>query len=71
MLYEVAMIKKPTKKEVDEGTGREELILAPVPVLANDPQGAAVQAVISNKDKAPADMTRVEVLVRPFVGTSK
>jgi len=69
MLYEVALIKKPTKKELEEGTGKEELILLPVCVIANDPQGAAVQAVIANKAKVPEDMSRIEVLVRPFVSS--
>ena len=69
MLYEVALVKKPTKKELEEGTGQEVLILSPTPVIANDPQGAAVQCVIANKAKIPEDLTRVEVLVRPFVAT--
>ena len=41
MLFEVAIIKKPTKKEVEEGTGSKDA-----------PQGL--------------DMSRAEVLVRPF-----
>jgi hypothetical protein len=69
MLFEVALIKKPSKKAIEEGTGREELILAPTAVIANDAQAAAVQAVITNKDKVPSDMNLIEVLVRPFVSS--
>lgn len=65
MLYEVALIKKPTKKEIEEG-GQELLILPPTAVIANDDKSAGVQAVMQNKDKIKGDLSRVEVLVRPF-----
>lgn len=65
MLYEVALIEKPTKKELEEGKG-ERLIMAPTPVIANDDKSAGVQAVMKNKDKIDGDLSRVEVLVRPF-----
>ena len=69
MLFEVALIRKPSKKAFEDGTGREELVLPPTPVIASDPQSAAVQAVIANKDKCPGDMNMIEVLVRPFVSS--
>lgn len=69
MLYEVAMIKRPTKKEIEDEGKSEELVLPPVCVIANDPQGAAVQAVIKHKDSVPADMSKIDVLVRPFVSS--
>lgn len=65
MLYEVALIERPTKKEMEDGKA-EKLILAPTAVIANDDKSAGVQAVIMNKDKLPGDLSRVEVLVRPF-----
>lgn len=65
MLYLVALIQKPTKKE-EEGGKQEVLILPPTPVIARDDKSAAVQAVGQNKDKIIADLSNVEVLVRPF-----
>lgn len=65
MLFEVALIEKPTKKEMEEGK-TERLILPPTAVIANDDKSAGVQAVMQNKDKIEGDLSRVEVLVRPF-----
>lgn len=65
MLFEVALIQKPTKKEAEEGQS-EKLVLPPTAVIANDYKSAGVQAVMNNKDKLPSDLSRVEVLVRPF-----
>lgn len=62
-LYEVAVVSKPTKKEIDENGVIEELILPPKAVVARDPQGAAIAAVRELKD---LDVNRSEVLVRPF-----
>lgn len=64
-LFEVALIKRPTKKEEEDGKF-EELILPPSPVIARDTQAAAVQAVASNADKVGKDLAQVQVLVRPF-----
>jgi hypothetical protein len=65
-LFEVAIIKKPTKKESEEGTGVEELLFGPRAVLARDAQTAAIAAVTGKDAPANLDMTRAEVLVRPF-----
>lgn len=65
MLYEVALIRRPTKKEAEDGEV-EKLILGPVPVIANDDKSAGAQAVIQHRDKLEGDLSRVEVLVRPF-----
>ena len=65
MLYLVALIQKPTKKQEEEGQ-QEKLILPPTPVIAKDDKSAAVQAVANNKDKVDGDLQNVEVLVRPF-----
>lgn len=67
-LFEVALLKRPTKKEIEEGTGQEELIFGPKAVVAKDAQGAAIAAVMQNKDELEdVDMARTDVLVRPFV----
>lgn len=65
-LFQVAIIQKPTKKELEEGTGEELLVLEPKWVMGRDSQMAAIRAV--TKDLPPdIDMNRAEVLVRPFV----
>lgn len=64
-LFEVAIIRKPTKKEVDEGTGQEGIILPPTPVVARDPQGAVIAAVMT-KNPEGFDPNKCEVVVRPF-----
>jgi hypothetical protein len=64
-LFELALIKQPTKKEAEDGK-LEELILPPTPVLAKDDRAAALQAILNNKDKVGTDISQVQVLVRPF-----
>lgn len=68
MLYEVAIIEMPTKKEAENGKG-ETLILAPTPVVAKDDKTAAIIASqkVDLKDK---EANRLEVFVRPFVKAS-
>ena len=65
MLYEVALVQRPTSKELEDGKS-EILILPPTPVIAKDDKSAGVIAVMQNKDKIDGDLSRVEVLVRPF-----
>jgi hypothetical protein len=65
-LFEVAIIQRPTKKEVDEGTGIETLLFGPSPVVARDEQSAAIAAVTGPNKPATLDMSRAEVIVRPF-----
>jgi hypothetical protein len=65
-LFEVAIVKQPTKKEQEEGTGVEELLFGPQAVLARDAQTAAIAAVTGPKAPTGLDMTRAQVLVRPF-----
>ena len=63
-LFEVAILEKPTANEADEGA-QERLVLGPVAIVANDPQSAAIAAVLEG-DKPKVDRSRMEVLVRPF-----
>jgi hypothetical protein len=65
-LFEVAIIKKPTRKEVEEGTGSEELLFGPKAVLASNGQTAAIAAVTGKDAPHDLDVNRAEVLVRPF-----
>lgn len=63
-LFEIAILQKPTKKELEEG-GEEKLIYGPKFVVARDGQAAAIRSIVQ---EAPSglDMSRAEVLVRPF-----
>jgi len=67
MLYEVAILETPTKKESEEGK-TERLVFGPKAVVANDPQSAGISAVLdgNNGDKIEVDRARMKVLVRPF-----
>lgn len=64
-LFEVAILEKPTKKEMEEGAV-EKLVFGPKPVVANDEQSAGISAVLDG-GKVEVDKSRMLVLVRPFV----
>ena len=64
MLYEVAILEMPTKKELEENSAAEKLVFGPKAVIARDAQSAAVTAVLDNDVKV--DKTRMNILVRPF-----
>lgn len=70
-LYEVAILEKPTKKEVEDEGKSERLVFGPKAVIANDPQSAAIAAVLDGDTDNPGgkinvDRARMTVLVRPF-----
>jgi hypothetical protein len=65
-LFEVAILRKPTKKEMEEGTGTETLVFGPLAVLARDQQSAGLIAVAGPDAPKGLDLTRAEVLIRPF-----
>lgn len=64
-LFEVAILEKPTVKEIEELGRAERLVFGPVAVVAKDAQTAGVNAVMSAK-KIEVEQDRMEVLVRPF-----
>ena len=67
MLFEVAILRVPTKKEIEGGTAQETLLLSPTTVIAKDRETAAMRAVMQNSSKiTEADLTHAQVLVRPF-----
>ena len=65
-LFEVAILEKPTKKEIEEGKS-DRIVMKPTPVVAADQQSAAIAAVLDTESLGPVDRNRMEVLVRPFV----
>ena len=64
-LFEVAILERPTKKELEEGA-YEKIIMKPTSVVAVDEQSAAISAVMDT-GKLDIDRTRMQVLVRPFI----
>ena len=69
MLFEIAILERPTKKEIEDEGKIERLVFGPKCVVANDAQSAAISAVLDgNGDgkKLEIDRSRMQVLVRPF-----
>lgn len=65
-LYEVAIVETPTPKQAEEGAV-EKLVLGPEPIIARDPQSAAMRVAMAKKDSlANVDPERMNVIVRPF-----
>jgi hypothetical protein len=62
MLYEVALIEKPTKKEAEDGQ-IEKLILPPTPVIARDDKRGRR---VPNKGQDHGRPVPRGVLMRPF-----
>ena len=65
-LFEVAILERPTKKEVEEQGAVEKLVFGPEPVVAKDAQSAGIAAVMGKTDMPEFKMERAQVLVRPF-----
>lgn len=63
MLFEVAVIEKPTKKETEDGA-TEKLVFGPKAVIARDGQAAAIKALMG--EGSAINWEKAEVLVRPF-----
>lgn len=64
-VFEVVIVQKPTKKEAEEG-GIEKLLFGPKALVAKDAQAAAIGAVMNGELDKSADLTRIDVLIRPF-----
>lgn len=64
-LFEVVVLERPTKKAQEEGAV-ERLVFGPKAVVARDAQSAAIGAVMSGEMSKDVDLTRTDVLIRPF-----
>ena len=63
-LFEIAIVQKPKTKK-----GAEKLLVAPIPILAEDAKAAGTQVILDRADelkKGKVDLARLDVLVRPF-----
>lgn len=69
-LFDVAIVKHPTPKEIEDGTGEEKLIYGPKTVVAKDANTAALAAIMSEGAPKNLDLTRSQVLIRPFVSAA-
>lgn len=65
-LFEIAIIQKANKKELDDGAAPEKLLMTPKYVMAKDPQTAGLIALTGEGAPVGLDLNRAEVLVRPF-----
>lgn len=65
MLFQFAIIKKPTQKEVEFGA-QEELLVPPTPILAKDQNTATLLAARQIPEEQMPYLDRIEVVVRPF-----
>jgi hypothetical protein len=66
-LFTVVVLQHPTKKEKEEEGKLETLIVQPTTLIAKDQQSAAFKVVMDNGEAInKADLSRIEVLARPF-----
>lgn len=66
-LFEVAILEEPSKREKERENKSEKLIMPPTPIIANDPQSAAIAVVLDKPEALKGiDKTRMKVLIRPF-----
>ena len=67
MLFEVAIVENPTKKDAEENGALEKVVLQPTTVVAADQQSAGITAIMDNTEAIKeCDKSRLQVLVRPF-----
>lgn len=65
MLFEVAVVELPNKKEAADGV-LEKLVYGPAYIVAKDSAGAERKA-LRTPEAAAIDIDRAHVLLRPFV----
>ncbi len=69
-VYEVVVVRKPTKTELDKGVGTQ-ILVANRMITAPSPFVAVLGVGAECGDKlAESHNDQLEVLVRPFVGTT-
>ena len=65
MLYEVAIIQRPTKKAKDNGD-KSVILVPPTAVMSENEEAAKLDVTLQFADKIPEDRTGIEILVRVF-----
>jgi ribosomal protein L7/L12 len=66
MLYWVAVVEEPTKKQKEEDGKEETIIMQPKITSAKDDKMAAIKIVREAEELKGMDLNRVQVIVRPF-----
>lgn len=69
MVYEVVVVLKPTKREADEGKGNVIISACGGLYDAPDEKVAILKAAAEIEDLGEYPASRLEVLVRPFLGS--
>jgi hypothetical protein len=64
-LFEVAILRRPTKKEHEDGAG-EELLYGPKAMLAKDKETAGLMVMRSKDVPEDLDLNRADLIIRPF-----
>jgi len=65
MVVEIVIVEHPTKKSAEEGGKLEKIVFGPKAFVAKDEQQAVMLAG-REIDLNGVDLSRLEVLVRPF-----
>lgn len=66
MLYWVAAIEEPTKKQKDEEGKEETLIMQPKIAIAKDEKTAAIKVAMDAEELKGKDLNKIQIVVRPF-----
>jgi len=66
MLYWVAAIIEPTKKEKEETSAMEKLVMQPKIIVARDDKDAAIKVVMGEESLKGLDADKLQIVVRPF-----
>lgn len=66
MLYWVAAIIEPTKKEKEETSAMEKLVMQPKIIVARDDKDAAIKVVMGEESLKGIDVDKLQIVVRPF-----
>ena len=66
MLYWVAAVSEPTKKQKEEEGKGEELLMQPKVIVAKDEKTAAIKVVMEATELKGKDLDKVQVIVSPF-----
>ena len=66
MLYWVAAVEEPTKKQKDDEDRQEVVVLQPKIVAAKDDKMAAIKVIRESVELKDKNLDRIQVVVRPF-----
>ena len=66
MLYWVAAVEEPTKKQKDEEDMQEVVVLQPKIVAAKDDKMAAIKVIRESVELKDKNLDRIQVVVHPF-----